>query len=75
MRIDEYTNPLDVYTPTVAEIAAKHKTTSAFIRSQLSKGINVEMEHTSSRKVAKEIALDHLSEFADYYDRLERAEQ
>ena len=42
---------------------------------QLEKGIKVEMEHTKERKVAERIALDHLTEIPDYYDRLERMER
>lgn len=41
---------------------------------QLRKGINVEMEHTSDRRVAKEIAKAHLTERPDYYALLERME-
>jgi len=37
---------------------------------ELEKGISVEMEHTTNRNLAKEIALDHLSEIPDYYTRL-----
>lgn len=42
---------------------------------QLGKGIRVEMEHTSDEAVAAKIALDHLAEFPDYYDALERMEK
>jgi len=38
---------------------------------QLAKGIKVEMEHTDDVDLAQEIAMDHLMEFDDYYDRLE----
>jgi predicted AAA+ superfamily ATPase/ribosomal protein L37AE/L43A len=34
---------------------------------QLAKGIEIEMEHTDDKNVAKEIALDHLSENPKYY--------
>ena len=37
----------------------------------LEKGIKHEMEHTENEQVAKEIAKDHLTESADYYDKLE----
>ena len=37
----------------------------------LAKGIKHEMEHTENEQVAKEIAKDHLTESADYYDKLE----
>lgn len=40
---------------------------------ELAMGIKVEMEHTSSRKVAREIALDHLTEDPHYYTKLRKA--
>ena len=44
---------------------------------QLKMGIKVEMEHTSSPKVAKKIAMDHLKEFAGkpYYTELKKMEK
>jgi len=41
---------------------------------QLDMGIEVEMEHTTDPKIAKRIALDHLSEIPDYYTRLAKME-
>jgi len=35
---------------------------------QLGKGIAVEREHTSSGRIAMEIAMDHLDEFPNYYE-------
>ena len=64
-----------VKTPTVGAIAHKHNVTVKAIRQQLTKGIKVEKEHTTDPKIAKEIALDHLAEFPDYYDRLETVEE
>lgn len=50
--------------------------TSAFPKSQIEKGIEVEKEHTSSPAVATEIAKDHLVEAKDYYEpRLDKMEQ
>lgn len=57
------------------EILRKHKVSYRDLISQLSKGIKVELEHTSDIAMAREIALDHLNEFPDYYDRLEKAEK
>jgi len=57
------------------EIAKKHGVSIDKIEHQLKKGIKVELEHTKDKKVAREIALDHLLEFPDYYDRLEKAEK
>lgn len=56
------------------EIANKFKVSVDKIESQIQKGIGVEMEHTNDKEKAKEIATDHVSEFADYYDRLEKME-
>ena len=40
---------------------------------ELAMGIKTEMEHTTNKRIAKEVALDHLSEFPDYYSRLTKA--
>ncbi len=47
--------------------------TSDVNQQELAMGIKVEMEHTSSRAIATEIALDHLSEDPHYYRRLRGA--
>jgi hypothetical protein len=65
---------LDVKTYTPDQLAKKHKVSVEQIQKQLSKGIKVEKEHTSDERIAREIALDHLSELPDYYDRLQKAE-
>jgi hypothetical protein len=39
-------------------------------KNELAMGLKVEMEHTTSKKIAKEIALDHLSEDPKYYTKL-----
>ncbi len=44
-------------------------------KGQLNKGIEIELEHTGDRDIAKQIALDHLSEISDYYTRLEALEE
>jgi hypothetical protein len=41
---------------------------------QVLKGLSVEMEHSDNPMIALEIALDHLTEIPDYYDRLEKME-
>jgi hypothetical protein len=41
--------------------------------SQLRLGIKTEMEHTDSKKQAKEIAMDHLAENPKYYTKLKKA--
>jgi len=42
---------------------------------QLKKGIKVEMEHTTDKNIAREIATDHLWEDLDYYDKLAKIEK
>jgi hypothetical protein len=46
-----------------------------YVEKQIKKGIKVEMEHTNNVDIAREIVLDHLTEFPDYYDRLEQMEK
>lgn len=69
----------------IAKIHAKDKKTKVqsperiekmfdHLEKQLQKGIKVEMEHTASKKVAKEIALDHLFEDPNYYNKLSKIE-
>jgi len=45
-----------------------------FDLNQLLMGIKVELEHTSDRSLALEIATDHLEEIPDYYTRLKKME-
>ena len=40
---------------------------SDFDPKQLEEGIDIEMEHTDDKEIAKEIAKDHLSEVPNYY--------
>ena len=65
---------MDKPTDDLSTIAEKHGVDVSVIQAQLEKGIKVEMEHTTDQNVAAEIARDHLMEFADYYDRLEKVE-
>jgi len=62
-------------TPSFKAVQKKHKVPYDTLFSQLSKGIKVELEHTDDVAVAREIALDHLNELPDYYDRLATAEK
>lgn len=59
---------------TPEDIAKKFKISISKVQAQIRKGIKVESEHTNDREKAREIATDHVSEFADYYDRLEKME-
>lgn len=57
------------------EFHRKKKRVMDFDEDQLKKGIQVELEHTSSPMIALKIACDHLAEFPDYYTRLEKMER
>jgi hypothetical protein len=48
---------------------------SDFNQRSLKKGIKTEMEHTKNRKIATEIAMDHLIEHLNYYNVLPQAEK
>ena len=48
---------------------------SDFSKDQIKRGIEVELEHSSDRELAKEIAMDHLEEFPNYYDELAKMEK
>lgn len=66
---------LDKPTPTLTDIANKHKVELDTLKTELEKGIKVELEHTSDKKVAEEIALDHLNEKPNYYTKLAKIEK
>jgi hypothetical protein len=55
---------------TLKDIAKKHKVSIEKIETQLKKGIKVEKDHTNDESKAREIAMDHLTELPDYYDKL-----
>jgi hypothetical protein len=63
-----------VKTPTVQQLAKKYGVDVAEVEDKLEDGIEHEMEHTTNKKLAREIALDHLGERLDYYDELEDME-
>lgn len=58
----------------VKNIAKKHGVSSSVINDQLKMGIKVEMEHTTDKEDAKNIALQHLAERPDYYTKLKKVE-
>ena len=60
---------------TLKDIAIHHKVDMAILTGQLTKGIKVELEHTNSEEMAREIAMDHLYEDPKYYDKLEKVEE
>jgi len=45
-----------------------------FIKTQLKKGVETELEHTNSKKIAKQIAKAHLVEEPKYYTYLSEME-
>ena len=57
----------------VTQIAKKFKKSVNYIKNALDKGIEVEKEHTSHHAEARRIALAHLGEKPDYYERLDKA--
>ena len=59
---------------TVESIAKKHRQDISFVRNQLKMGIAIEKEHTKDKDLAADIALQHLDEFPDYYNKLKKME-
>jgi hypothetical protein len=59
---------------TVEQIAKKHRLDVSFIEKQLKMGEPIEHEHTKNHELAREIALQHLDEIPDYYNRLKKME-
>ena len=59
---------------TIKSIADKHNVSVEKIKNELEAGLKIEVEHTDNKKLAKEIALDHLYEIPDYYTRLDKME-
>ena len=53
---------------------ADEKTPDDFEKSQIEKGKGVEYEHTNNPDIAKEISMDHLEEYSEYYTALENME-
>lgn len=56
----------------VEDIANMHNVSVSEINYQLQKGIEVESEHTSDKKLAEKIAKDHLVENPNYYTILDK---
>lgn len=78
MRLNEFSvdkHQLDKPTLSPEEIAQKHAVPLSYIMQQLRHGIQVELEHTSDKAVAQEIARDHILELPDYYSRLNKMEK
>jgi Protein of unknown function (DUF5661) len=54
---------------------ADGKTITAYDLGELLEGIKFELEHTSDRFVALELAMDHLERIPNYYSRLRKLER
>lgn len=59
----------------VKDLANRHGVSSADIQYALDNGIQVELEHTTSKDIAREIAMDHLYEDPKYYEKLATIEE
>jgi hypothetical protein len=66
---------LDKKTYEPDKLAKMHKVHQKHIENELKMGVEIEKEHTSDEKTAREIALDHLKERPDYYTRLKTVEK
>jgi hypothetical protein len=55
---------------TLKTITAPKETRRPLDKKQIAIGTKVEMEHTSNPTVAREIAIQHLREYPDYYSHL-----
>jgi len=53
---------------------SKGKKPKDFNKTQLKVGTKVEMEHTNNKTLAQRIAMDHLTEYPDYYKELKKME-
>jgi hypothetical protein len=56
------------------DIAKKHNVSLEFIKKQIKKGVEHEMEHTSDPEIALEISRDHVFSKKNYYDLLDKIE-
>ena len=65
-----YDNEIIKPTLSVEEIAEKHDVSLEYVRQQLEIGANHEMEHTTWYSLAQKIALHHLAEDIEYYQKL-----
>ena len=63
----------DVKIGEIATLAKENNATGDQVVKKISAGADVEMEHTEDRKVAMRIAVDHLKEDFNYYEKLRKA--
>jgi len=52
---------------TPKDLAKKHGVDVKDIKKEIKVGTKIELEHTDSEQTAREIAMDHITEFPDYY--------
>jgi len=71
--VEEADEKMYKHTPTIEQLVIKYKVPKRDLLIQLEKGMNVELEHTNERKIARKIALDHIGEDPHYYNKLEKA--
>jgi predicted nucleotidyltransferase len=71
----DYVQIMETHTDHIHGGFADEDSPNDFDREQLKIGIEIEMEHTNDPELAKEIAMDHLSEIPDYYTRLKAMEK
>jgi hypothetical protein len=57
--------------PNEKEIEKMHD----YLKLELKKGIKTELEHTTDKKIAREIAMDHIYEDPKYYTKLSKIEE
>lgn len=65
---------LDAPTPSVEALMMKHGLDRGAVMRAIKAGAEVEREHTTNDIAARAIAMDHLWERPDYYDRLKELE-
>jgi hypothetical protein len=58
----------------LSDIAKHHKLPLKSLQSKLEQGIKTEMEHTTDKAIAREIAMDHIYEDPNYYSKLKQIE-
>jgi hypothetical protein len=58
----------------LSDIAKKHKVNLGSITKEFKTGVEIEMEHTDNKSIAREIAKDHLYEDPKYYSKLSKIE-
>jgi len=52
---------------TAKDLTKKHNVSVKDIEKEIEVGTEIEMEHTDSKKMDREIVMDHIAEFPDYY--------